>query len=84
MFISQKLRQARAVLLVNQVQKQRPTLSANTILKPDRTFYIGDRTLDIEFALNSGIKSLNFLSCNKEGNQQIRALEDIITLLSNQ
>ena len=53
-------------------------------LKPDRIFYIGDRTLDIDFALNSGIKSLNFLGCNKEGNQQIRALEDIITLLSNQ
>ena len=53
-------------------------------LKPVSTYYIGDRLLDIEFALNSGIKSLNFLSCNKEGNQQIRALEDIITLLSNQ
>ena len=53
-------------------------------LKPECTYYIGDRLLDIEFALNSAIKSLNFLSCNKEGNQQIRALEDIITLLSNQ
>ena len=53
-------------------------------LKPECTYYIGDRLLDIEFALNSGIKSLNFFSCNKEGNQQIRALEDIITLLSNQ
>ena len=53
-------------------------------LKPVSTYYIGDRLLDIEFELNSGIKSLNFLSCNKEGNQQIRALEDIITLLSNQ
>ena len=53
-------------------------------LDPEQTYYIGDRTLDIEFVLNSGIKSLNFLSCNKEGNQQIRALEDIITLLSNQ
>ena len=53
-------------------------------LDPRTNYYIGDRLLDIEFALNSGIKSLNFLSCNKEGNQQIRALEDIITLLSNQ
>ncbi len=53
-------------------------------LKPECTYYIGDRLLDIEFALNSGINSLNFLSCNKEGNQQIRALEDIITLLNNQ
>ena len=53
-------------------------------LDMDQTYYIGDRLLDIEFALNSGIKSLNFLSCNKEGNQQIRALEDIITLLNNQ
>ena len=50
----------------------------------DQTYYIGDRLLDIEFAQNSGIKSLNFLSCTEEGNQQIRALEEIITLLSNQ
>ena len=53
-------------------------------LKPERTYYIGDRLLDIEFAQNSGIKSLNFLSCTEEGNQQIRALEDIITLLNDQ
>lgn len=70
--------------------KRKPNPEAATYLiskyhlKPDRTYYIGDRLLDIEFALKSGIKSLNFLSCNKEGNQQIRALEDIITLLSNQ
>ncbi len=50
----------------------------------DQTYYIGDRLLDIEFAQNSGIKSLNFLSCTEEGNQQIRALEDIITLLNDQ
>ena len=29
-------------------------------LKPDRTYYIGDRTLDIEFAQNSGIQSTQF------------------------
>ena len=29
-------------------------------LDPDNTYYIGDRTLDAEFAQNSGIQSINF------------------------
>ena len=46
-------------------------------LKPERTFYIGDRTLDIEFAQNSGIQSINFLTSPAACNQQIERLEDI-------
>ena len=49
-------------------------------LKPDRTFYIGDRTLDIEFALNSGIQSINFLGTPVDCNQQISCLADIPSL----
>ena len=46
-------------------------------LKPERTFYIGDRTLDIDFAQNSGIQSINFLTSPVACNQQIERLEDI-------
>ena len=49
-------------------------------LKPDRTFYIGDRTLDIEFALNSGIQSINFLGTPVDCNHQISCLADIPSL----
>ena len=49
-------------------------------LKPDRTFYIGDRTLDIEFAQNSGIQSINFLETPMDCNYQITSLEDIPSL----
>ena len=49
-------------------------------LKPDRTYYIGDRTLDIEFAQNSGIQSINFLASPAACNQQIEQLEDISSL----
>ena len=49
-------------------------------LKPDRTFYIGDRTLDIEFAQNSGIQSINFLGSPVDCNHQIADLEDIPSL----
>ena len=49
-------------------------------LKPDRTYYIGDRTLDIEFAQNSGIQSINFLASPATCNQQIEHLEDISSL----
>ena len=41
------------------------------------TYYIGDRTLDVEFAKNSGIQSINFLELSYEGNQRIQALADI-------
>ena len=46
-------------------------------LNPDNTYYIGDRTLDVEFAQNSGIQSINFLESSYEGNQKIQALENI-------
>lgn len=46
-------------------------------LDPDNTYYIGDRTLDVEFAQNSGIQSINFLELSYEGNQKIQALADI-------
>ena len=46
-------------------------------LDPEKTYYIGDRTLDVEFAQNSGIQSINFLESSYEGNQRIQALADI-------
>ena len=46
-------------------------------LNHDNTYYIGDRTLDVEFAQNSGIQSLNFLESTYEGNHRIQALSDI-------
>ena len=46
-------------------------------LGPDNTYYIGDRTLDVEFAQNSGIQSINFLESSFEGNQKIQVLADI-------
>ena len=49
-------------------------------LKPERTFYIGDRTLDIDFAQNSGIQSINFLGTPVDCNHQISCLADIPSL----
>ncbi|MEL0446396.1 HAD family hydrolase [Streptococcus pneumoniae] len=46
-------------------------------LNPENTYYIGDRTLDVEFAQNSGIQSINFLESSYEGNHRIQALVDI-------
>ena len=46
-------------------------------LDPEKTYYIGDRTLDVEFAQNSGIQSINFLESSFEGNQKIQVLADI-------
>ena len=46
-------------------------------LDPRTTYYIGDRTLDVEFAQNSGIQSINFLESSYEGNQRIQVLADI-------
>ena len=46
-------------------------------LDPEKTYYIGDRTLDVEFAQNSGIQSINFLESTYEGNHRIQALADI-------
>ncbi|ORO50723.1 HAD family hydrolase [Streptococcus oralis] len=46
-------------------------------LDPEKTYYIGDRTLDVEFAKNSGIQSINFLESSFEGNHRIQELADI-------
>ena len=46
-------------------------------LDSEKTYYIGDRTLDVEFAQNSGIQSINFLESTYEGNHRIQALADI-------
>ena len=46
-------------------------------LDPEKTYYIGDRTLDVEFAQNSGIQSLSFLESSYEGNHRIQVLADI-------
>ena len=46
-------------------------------LNHDNTYYIGDRTLDVEFAQNSGIQSINFLESSYEGNHRIQELADI-------
>lgn len=46
-------------------------------LNPEKTYYIGDRTLDVEFAQNCGIQSINFLESTYEGNHRIQALADI-------
>ena len=50
-------------------------------LNPDRTYYIGDRTLDIEFAKNSGIQSINYLESSAVCNRQISHLEEIPSLI---
>ena len=46
-------------------------------LNPEKTYYIGDRTLDVEFAQNSRIQSINFLESTYEGNHRIQELADI-------
>ena len=46
-------------------------------LNPDNTYYIGDRTLDVEFAQNSGLQSINFIESSYAGNQRIQALAKI-------
>ena len=49
-------------------------------LNPEQTYYIGDRILDIEFAQNSGIQSINFLESPAVCNRQISRLEEISSL----
>ena len=45
------------------------------------TYYIGDRSLDIEFAQNSGIQSINFMEYPGSYNRHITHLEEIISLV---
>lgn len=62
-------------------RKPSPEVATNLLdkyeLNPRTTYYIGDRTLDVEFAQNSGIQSINFLESSYEGNQRIQELADI-------
>ena len=46
-------------------------------LDSEKIYYIGDRTLDVEFAQNSRIQSINFLESSYEGNHRIQELADI-------
>lgn len=50
-------------------------------LEPENTYYIGDRSLDIDFARNSQIQSINFLPSDYEGNHQMKTLRDIPSVL---
>ena len=62
---------------------RKPSLEAATYLldkyelDPRTTYYIGDRTLDVEFAQNSGLQSINFLESSYKGNHRIQALANI-------
>ena len=66
--------------------KRKPNPEAATYLidkyhlNPEQTYYIGDRILDIEFAQNSGIQSINFLESPAVCNRQISHLEEISSL----
>ena len=51
-------------------------------LEPENTYYIGDRSLDIDFARNSQIQSINFLTSDYEGNHQMKTLQGIPSVLS--
>ena len=46
------------------------------------TYYIGDRTLDVDVAFNSGIQSINFCDYRPEINQKIEKLVDIKQLFT--
>ena len=46
-------------------------------LDKQKTYYIGDRTLDVDVAVNSGIQSINFCDYRPEINQKIEKLLDI-------
>ena len=50
-------------------------------VEPENTYYIGDRSLDIDFARNSQIQSINFLPSDYEGNHQMKTLRDIPSVL---
>ena len=51
-------------------------------LHPEKIYYIGDRSLDVDFARNSQIQSINFLPSDYEGNHQMETLGDIPSILS--
>lgn len=53
-------------------------------LDPEKTYYVGDRTLDVDAAVNAGIKSILFLPpdslCKPNGKQDI-TVEDLIEIV---
>ena len=51
-------------------------------LDKQKTYYIGDRTLDVDVAVNSGIQSINFCDYRPEINQKIEKLVDIKQLFT--
>lgn len=51
-------------------------------LHPEKIYYIGDRSLDIDFARNSQIQSINFLTSDYQGNYQMESLLDIPAILN--
>ena len=51
-------------------------------LHPEKIYYIGDRSQDIDFARNSQIQSINFLTSDYQGNHQMKTLRDIPSVLS--
>ena len=53
-------------------------------LHPEKIYYIGDRSLDIDFARNSQIQSINFLTSDYEGNHQMESLLDIPAILNTE
>ena len=53
-------------------------------LNLEKTYYIGDRALDMEFAQNSGIQSINFLESSYEGNHRIQELADISRIFESE
>lgn len=53
-------------------------------LDKQKTYYIGDRTLDVDVAVNSGIQSINFCDYRPEINQKIEKLMDIKQLFTKE
>ena len=51
-------------------------------LHPEKIYYIGDRSLDVDFARNSQIQSINFLPSDYQDNHQMKTLGDIPSVLS--
>ena len=51
-------------------------------VEPENTYYIGDRSLDVDFARNSQIQSINFLPSDYQDNHQMKTLGDIPSVLS--
>ena len=49
-------------------------------LKRETCYYIGDRPLDVDVAINSGIQSINFCDYKPAYNQKIEHLKDIKNL----